>query len=405
MEAENDTHDGANKLQIPFSSIEDHIQCSICLSSMRGAVLTPCGHRYCIRCISEWVGRNHTCPCCNSPLNTGQFYFDVQFDGLVDAVLTERDKAEEEYYNKVFGSGSTENQTFNHRPTAFENILKKHMKASMLSHQRYFDNLRGEFERKLKLLENGISSASQWQNQVNGASIEDIKAELAKNLDDSERLAAEAFDKYLQDNVPKLELVPVTVSVYIADKDIRIEDIVIAPSNSLSVIKPVVENVMKQRSNDILSWEEEQGVKLLFGPLVKNNTYNIEGALSNLGDGQSIVPIQWDSKLVLQHSMRPGSEIVLSKVFRCQSDLPKQCFAAIYVQGAQQACDYFTCTKCSVNWICKSCIQCCHQGHSIRPFAMNHSPSWACCYCPKKKLCHLQTVMKKRHDTPGATAR
>ena len=39
------------------------------------------------------------------------------------------------------------------------------------------------------------------------------------------------FFRYLTDNVPSLEMVPVTVSVYIADKDVRIKNVVISPSD------------------------------------------------------------------------------------------------------------------------------------------------------------------------------
>ncbi|XP_005097450.1 uncharacterized protein LOC101855943 isoform X2 [Aplysia californica] len=376
-----------------YSTIEEHIQCSICLSAIRGAVLTPCGHRYCTRCITEWVSRNHTCPCCNSSLNSGQFYFDVQFDGLVDVVLSERDKAEEEYYTKIFGNGPADQPTFGRKSSAFEDILKKHMKESMLSHQRYFENLHGEYRRKIRLLENGITSGTSLESSLpRDASVEAIKEELTQNLQDSERLAAESFDKYLKDNVPSLEAVPVTVSVYIADKDVRVDGVVISPSDSLSVIKPIIEAHMRQRANDIQCWTDNGGIKLLFGPLLKSKKYNVEEAARNLGQSDSIRPLQWDSKLIFQHSMRPGSEIVLHKVFQSLSDLPKQCFADVYIPDTPQRCDYFICNKCNVKWICKSCIQSCHEGHSISPFAMNHCPTWACCYCPKKKLCRIQTA-------------
>jgi len=47
--------------------------------------------------------------------------------------------------------------------------------------------------------------------------------------------------------------------------------------------------------------------------------------------------------------------------------------------------DYYRCETCSLNWICSECSKCCHEGHQLSVYMMNHSPSWNCCYCYKKK--------------------
>ncbi|KAK3724270.1 hypothetical protein RRG08_043269 [Elysia crispata] len=222
------------RLLIPYDRIEDHINCSICLSVMRGAVLTPCGHRYCTKCITEWVGRNHSCPCCNSALQESQFYSDVQFDSFAETILVERDKAEQSYFDQMFNKATESSQDDNSLSTTssqFEKILKSHLKSTLLSHQRYFDKLREDFQRKVHLLDSGI-----WSDLSVGDGTESekdiVKSTLKKNLEESERLAAEAYDRYLTEHMPALELLPVVVTVYIAGKDLRIPDVVIKPTDN-----------------------------------------------------------------------------------------------------------------------------------------------------------------------------
>ncbi|CAL1526446.1 unnamed protein product [Lymnaea stagnalis] len=371
------------KIKIPYDAIEDHIHCSICLSVIRGAVLTPCGHRYCCRCITEWVGQKHNCPCCNSALTTSQFYFDVQFDSLVEDVLIQRDKAEEAFFDQMFHPVI---DAANKSP--FEEILKRHMKTSLLSHQRYFDKLREECHQKLALLDKGLNNCFQVDDVPSNADL--LKEHLQKNLEESEKLVADAFDRYLTENVPSIEVLPVKVSVYIADKDVRITDVILKPSENLSDIKPFIESAMQERCDDIISWLDDGGIRLLFSPLAKSSHYNIDEVCKNLPKRNDVHSLNWDSRPIFQCNMRPGSEIVLQGVFKSQSDVPKQCFVNVFNTSGPQSVDYFSCNTCNVKWICKSCIQCCHKDHNVMPFVMNHVPTWACCYCPKKKMCLIQ---------------
>ncbi|RUS80473.1 hypothetical protein EGW08_011751 [Elysia chlorotica] len=379
------------RLLIPYDTIEDHIHCSICLSVLRGAVLTPCGHRYCTKCITEWVGRNHSCPCCNSTLQETQFYCDVQFNGLVEAILLERDKAEQRYFDQIFNNVSEDSQDDNTSNTAsqFEKILKKHLKSTLLSHQRYFNKLKEDFQRKVHLLDSGIGS-----ELIVGPEIESekdmVKSTLIKNLEESERLAAEAYDRHLAEHMPALDLLPVEVTVYIADKDLRIPNIVIKPADKLAVIKPLIETAMQNRCDEILKWENDSGVRLLFSPLSKQEQYDVRAIMELLPSMEDVHQLSWDSSPFFQCNLRPGSEIVLKDVFKSQSDLPKRCFANVFKESGPQPVDYFSCDNCRVKWICKSCIQCCHTGHKFSLFVSSHTPTWACCYCPKKKLCKIQ---------------
>jgi len=79
-------------------------------------------------------------------------------------------------------------------------------------------------------------------------------------------------------------------------------------------------------------------------------------------------------------------DLVLEGNFAVKSDA-QMCFSLEFVKGADppQKCDYYQCKTCAIKWICGRCASSCHAGHDVVPFQMGHTPTWACCYCAKKK--------------------
>jgi hypothetical protein len=71
-----------------------------------------------------------------------------------------------------------------------------------------------------------------------------------------------------------------------------------------------------------------------------------------------------------------------------------RCFMHTYRIGdeQQQRVDYFKCAPCGLNWLCKNCAATCHSGagHAVAPFIMGHKPTYAACYCNKKRHCTLK---------------
>ncbi|RHZ79136.1 hypothetical protein Glove_151g159 [Diversispora epigaea] len=45
------------------------VNCTICLSPPNSAVVTPCGHTFCHRCLSNWTQRSLTCPVCRAGIH------------------------------------------------------------------------------------------------------------------------------------------------------------------------------------------------------------------------------------------------------------------------------------------------------------------------------------------------
>ncbi|CAM9658769.1 unnamed protein product, partial [Hapterophycus canaliculatus] len=89
-----------------------------------------------------------------------------------------------------------------------------------------------------------------------------------------------------------------------------------------------------------------------------------------------------------------GWALVVDGSVLLASEEIKPCFAQQQQQQQQdqqqdqelKRVDYFTCGECKLNWLCASCATHCHGGcRGVKPFMLNHLPTWACCYCSKKR--------------------
>ncbi len=65
-------------------------------------------------------------------------------------------------------------------------------------------------------------------------------------------------------------------------------------------------------------------------------------------------------------------------------DIAVCCFAQEFKKGENQRVDYFKCSQCNINWICKNCAETCHKGHPIATYMLKFQPSYGCCYCSTK---------------------
>ncbi|XP_013422060.1 E3 ubiquitin-protein ligase COP1-like [Lingula anatina] len=141
-------------LVIPVQSLSDHFICAVCMSQMKDSHLTPCGHRYCGDCIKECVNRRHKCPCCNNRIRVNDLIRDHQYDELVCLFNSEREKAEKKYFDILINKAAETNQE--ESPSSFspvENVLKNHVKKSLVAHERYYQELKREHKQKLAQLD------------------------------------------------------------------------------------------------------------------------------------------------------------------------------------------------------------------------------------------------------------
>jgi len=45
------------------------LKCPICLDIiLRECIVTKCGHKYCDKCINQWLYNNNSCPYCRTPI-------------------------------------------------------------------------------------------------------------------------------------------------------------------------------------------------------------------------------------------------------------------------------------------------------------------------------------------------
>jgi len=121
-------------------------------------------------------------------------------------------------------------------------------------------------------------------------------------------------------------------------------------------------------------------------PLVLYSKENIFAFKDSSGEEKIIHD---ELKPLREYNIVQGDTVILKGKLQLKSDLPKQCFSAVFDKSKDMVMDYFTCKDCKFNWICKPCVESCHKGHAVSEYISNHHPTWACCYCVKNKKCKI----------------
>ncbi|XP_072166671.1 uncharacterized protein [Diadema setosum] len=405
--------------------LKDFFTCPVCMCLYHMTVMTPCGHRYCEGCILEWIDRRHRCPCCNAVVKISSLVRDTGFDGLVSVITKERDRAEEAYFTSLIekcNPSSDGEGTSAGAPASFvqsedmdddipkksetqlspvEEILQKHIRIGIVEHERYYRKLKRQFERQL---ENAQMEIRQLESATDEAAIAEKNSWLVKRQELKEeferciKLLAKTYDKYLTDHLPTLGTLPVTIFFRLYGKSLTVGDMVIQPHASLSSIKQDLFMKVREKQDRVAVYKDENVHYLLIRPYARGHIMVDEALVATLlsrpnpysSDPSDLVCLlSKDSIPVLEYSIQPGSHIVIFGEVKLRSELPKPCFAFLFEEGEEKT-DYFSCKECKFNWICRSCKEHCHKDHETVPYVMGHQPTWACCYCPRKKKCLLQ---------------
>lgn len=393
----------------------DHLTCPVCFGRLQHTHMTACGHRYCESCIRECIDRGLRCPCCNATLRRDQLIKDPQFDALIDAIKQEEAAAEKRYFDGLIhdAAQSTVNSseasgTSDVRKllSPVEEVLKGHLKQSLAAHNNLLEELQRDLHKQKLLIDEDLRQSVDCikANAATGADIDTSiekaqeeaqtqKKTLEEELNRCCGLVAEAYDRYLTEHVPELAVLPVTVTLSLLNKGIQIPDVRLKPQNSIEDIKRIITEEMSRRGDTLFTFGDDVQF-LCFSPFVKKSLYEMTRMASNIVDSQAsypgVVTMPPACLPVMQFAIRPGSEIALYGTIMCESDIPKKCFSITFVAEDRKTMDYFNCKSCKINWICRPCMSVCHKDHEIVPYIFGHQPTWACCYCKKKKNCQIQ---------------
>ncbi|KAI0215205.1 hypothetical protein LSAT2_032756 [Lamellibrachia satsuma] len=397
-------------LQIPVAALNDYFSCPVCMANeMRNTTVTPCGHRYCEQCIRECVNQHHKCPCCNARVpRCSDLIRDHQFDSLMKTVRDEKEIAEKTYFDTLINTAghtrSNGGENEDNNLSTLELTLKKHLRVGLAAHlktyKKDFEGRRHRLELKHReqmanLMSKGLSTEETNRRLEELIAENDVqKRALESELTNCGQLLADTYDRYLSDYIPDLTVLPVKVTLTLLNKGIQIPDVILSPHNSINDIKNLLEVNMLSRGDKIIEFGDDVTF-VCFGPFSKSSIREMLQIAQDLADGlqhPDAFVLPPNSSPVLQFGVKPGSVVAVYGIVRCDSDRPKQCFAATFQNGVKtlQAVDYFTCCDCKINWVCRSCMETCHKDHKTVPYIMNHQPTWACCYCPKKKKCIIQ---------------
>ncbi|CAH1795891.1 unnamed protein product [Owenia fusiformis] len=412
-------------INIPVTSLSEYFNCPVCMCQMRNTLSTTCGHRYCAKCIEECVNRLHKCPCCNQALTVKELHKDPLFDEMIVTFNSQKLKAEKEYFDNLIEKANpgpfkdnavpstSQGAITQNAPNIFspvELVLKEHLKKSLANHERCCQSLKQDCDRrqhqidiemrKLKedLYSEGLTDR-ELEQQLSDLqqSCERQKSEVQLEMTKCVQLIAEAYDKYLSEHIPDLAVLPVKVSLSLLSKGITLPDVQLQPFHSVEDIIKMFKSKMVDRGDRIVHIPEDARL-ISFGPFMKKGIFEMEQAsrevVNHGAHNPDILILPPGSRPLLQFALKPSSVIALYGKIQCESDLPKQCFATTFQKDAGQKVDYFSCKDCKINWVCRPCMEVCHKEHSATPHIMGHQPTWACCYCPKKKKCRM---------LPGAT--
>jgi hypothetical protein len=379
-------------LSIPVKSIYEEFFCPICYEIIKECTMTPCSHNFCKVCISESLNRKKKCPICNTNIVATQLVTNKQFDRLIGIIQQEKDVASKAYFDQLISGKiqpdaiTSTNSTHSTQLSPIEQIFQNHMKRSLSSYEQYYQSIKAKYDTEANNVKSEFAKKMldhQSQNQkslqfTNDEQIQiwkkecDIRIEnIEKGLQESTQLLLESYNEYMKNFAPAPEYLPVSLTIQIPSKNVQFPNIMINPTDTAAQVRNKVMEKMEKKGDPIMAFDDSN-VMVIVSASDKKET-----VIQSLN-----VPI-------VQYRPEPGSVLVIQGKLLCKSDTPKECFKNAFIKDAGMRMDYFTCKKCKLNWLCKSCAETCHTDHGITEYIANHLPTWGCCYCPKTGNCKL----------------
>lgn len=419
-------------LKIPAGFLMETFVCPICLGDMTSVHITSCGHNFCENCIRECLNRRHICPLCNAETTQEQLIKNHAFENLFQRVKEEKDNAAKDYVqsqiNQSRDDGSDGMSAKKLSP--IEKVFQKHAKVSLLAYGDYYRDLENTFNQSKSQLQTFYGSRLEEYRAKMNVVVElpnlfDEKLDIVKDFpnpslerttskeqqhekleaiqkeyqekvtalktrfDHSVQLLVDSYDQYMSSIAPSPFLLPVKCTVVIPGKNILFDVSLRMTDTIYDIRKLLFENRAKTPDpltsfgKDVKFWIKRPLVSLP----KEDEEHKIDPLLEEVKDENTSVS---ELKLI------QGTQIHIIGTLIFKSNAPKKCFTLTYKKGEDQRIDYYRCKDCKFNWICKPCMESCHQGHNLIAFMLNHKPSYGCCYCPRKRTCKIENKRSKK---------
>lgn len=344
-------------IKVPVELILKEFECPVCFEHIKETSLTKCGHVFCKDCIEECLNRRHECPSCKLETTLDQVVRIFHVDSVIKLLLEEREKATKEYYDQLLNQGIQRSDSVSRNP--IEDVFQQNMKESLLAFEKYYEDLKQRNERmKNKLRADGVSN---YEEKV---------IELENLFKRSVEFVVEGYDKHMKSIAPSPALLPIRLFIKVPKKNLTIDAHLPRTHTSKDLERMIVDHYAA-KNNQVIEFRQ--------------GNYIVHQAIKS-GENDFIVlenPIDPIGKF----DITPGSSIFFDGDVILKSDAPKECFTKNFQKSQGMKTNYYHCTNCATSWICESCAQSCHIGHSVKIAVPNHEPTWACCYCVKKGRC------------------
>eukprot|EP00903_Cladosiphon_okamuranus_P021480 g19746.t1 len=307
-----------------------------------------------------------------------------------------------------------------------EAILVNRMREAFLGYQSYYDRERATHESEIRGLTAQLLAARQREEMdgtgattappaearartvaaLEGA-IEDSRARFKAGME----ALLQDFDEHAKNATPPPSLLPSTVTVILASRGVRLNTKVLPtdfPENIYAKVRAhylaAGDEVREFGANAQLYLQSLSSTAVGGG-----SGGNTAAAAPTTAQGQSPQPQAQTHHPIREarqtiFSQSPGGRIgagwalVVDGPILLASEEVKPCFAVEFAQlhkggdgkgggdPQQRAVDFFRCGECNLNWLCAACATHCHsQCRDVKPFILNHRPTWGCCYCSKKR--------------------
>lgn len=179
----------------------------------------------------------------------------------------------------------------------------------------------------------------------------------------------EGYDKLLSEVIPSPSFLPVTVTLSIPSRGFRVPKVQLKPVDHMDDIKRRLADALEKSGNPVVSWGDDVRF-MITRPLEIPGAPSASGSPAPAAAGSAaaaMVVMEDATKAVHQMGILAGSEVALVGTVQLKSDMPKECFSAVFSKDKpEQLVDYFTCRDCRTNCEKKVSSKFCHSNSTWR---------------------------------------